>query len=232
MTRRRAKHRSRPRAAEPRGAAQPPTPRAPWTRRMWPWAVVVMGVLVASVLWMRGRGGSGRGADAAALADSAAAAHDRRDWLGAMHWGTLLVARSPRDAAALCDLALAIHNVALARTAAPGGAKPPLRNSLERTRYDRLAIALMDSSRACARRLDDWARAERYLGNFYEILGLPLEALERYETILERAPSDSVALARRYWVATHLMDPRATDFPVFESHTDPLPHRARRSRGR
>jgi tetratricopeptide (TPR) repeat protein len=211
-------------------------------RVAWLVAALLTGLIAAAGgLWMRShsRRPPGPAADrlaagltASALAESVDAAHARRDWLSAIRWGRSLVDRAPRSSDALCDLALAVHNVSLVSTPAEGGPKPPLRNSLQRIRYDDLAIALMDSSLACAIDLGDWTRAERYLGNFYEILGLPLEALERYEAILARAPRDSVALARRYWVATHLMDPRATDFPRFESRADPLPHRVRRSSGR
>jgi len=194
--------------------------------------LVLVAIIAGGMYWMRSHPRRmpdpitdrlAAGLSTAALAESVDAAHARHDWLSAVRWGRPLVDRMPRNADALCDLALAIHNVSLVGT---------LRNSLQRMRYDNLAIALMDSSRVCASNLADWIRAERYLGNFYEILGLPLEALERYEAILARAPRDSVGLARRYWVAAHLMDPRSTDFPRFKSGDDPLPDRVRHSHGR
>lgn len=152
--------------------------------------------------------------------------------MSVIRWGVPLVDRSPRFSGALCDLALAIHNVSLDRPAASGRARSPLRTSLQRIRHERLAITLMDSVAACAKSLDDWTRAKRYVGNFYEILGLPLEALDCYEAILARAPRDSVALARRYWVASHLIDPGATDYPSFDARVDPFPNRVRPSEGR
>ncbi len=200
------------------------------------WLAALVALIVAVGAWglqprlrrMRADTADRLGPSVSALAESVDAAHARRDWVSAVRWGMPLVRRKPRNADALCDLALAIHNVSLDATAIEGGAKPPLRNSLERIRYDNLAIAVMDSSRACASNLRDWIRAERFVGNFYETLGLPLEALARYEAVLARAPGDSAALARRYWVGTHLMDPGATDFPRFESRADPLPNRVRR----
>jgi hypothetical protein len=200
-------------------------------------AVLAILAIVAAAVWMWPEPVSRPGADrdaavltTSALADSVTAAQARRDWRSVVRWGTALVEREPRRSDALCDLALAVHNVSVATPR--GGDRPPLRNSLERIRYESRAIALMDSSRRCANDLGERIRAERHLGGFDEILGLPLEALARYEGILERAPYDSTALARRYWIGTHLMDPHATDYPVFEAQADPLPHRVRRPRGR
>jgi tetratricopeptide (TPR) repeat protein len=210
------------------------------TRRV---AGIVFTLAAAIALWIWARDGAAPPASpadplaarmsTAALAESVDAAHARHDWSGAMRWGESLVARRPRDPDALIDLGLAVHNFSLARPDAAPGARPPLRTSLRRAGHDSRALALMSAAEACARKPEDWARARRFEGNFYEILGLPLEALDCYETILARAPRDSVALARRYWVATHLLDPGATDFPpAFDPRVDPLPNRVRRAPAR
>lgn len=214
-------------------------------RRWWgAWrvaALLLVAFVAAGLLWLRSRPERApasavdriaAASSASALADSVDAAHARHDWMSAIRWGVPLVERSPRNSGALCDLALAVHNASLDQSAAGGRVRSPLRTSLQRIQHDRLAIALMDSASACAKSLEDWTRAKHYLGNFYEILGLPLEALDCYEAILTRAPRDSVTLARRYWVASHLIDPGATDFPSFDPRVDPFPNRVRRSEGR
>jgi hypothetical protein len=89
-------------------------------------------------------------------------------------------------------------------------ASAPLRTSCARVRAFDYTLTLLDSASA-ARDRDDLALIHLRLGQLYEMMGLPIDALTLYADGLRRVPGDSVIELRSAWVMDHLKDPVTDD---------------------
>jgi tetratricopeptide (TPR) repeat protein len=191
-------------------------------------ALAVVGVFVwrSSGGWHRTRG-IGRllaGRSPYALADSLAAATERRDYDTALAWARELAAVDPRNSIAIRKLAVALHNQATMVDSGGGRERPPCRTSLDRMRREHFALACLDSALTLASGdRDNWRRAAAWKAKLYEYLGLPLEALEAYQAVGSVAPGDSEAVERAAAVELLLLNPLAGEPPETRGAKAPDP---------
>ena len=187
-------------------------------RRLPARAIVVALVLVAvaAAAWLALRLRSPRptrdGHDAltpAAMAESTRAAYAVKDWAAALHWARHLAGTDPSNPSLGLGLGLAWHNLAWGG-AGYGRERTATRTSLDRVEMERRALALMDTATAHARDETEWVRSSMWLGQTYENVGLPLDALAIYARVRERQPRYGPVESRMTWVLNSLRDPLGT----------------------
>jgi len=177
----------------------------------WPlWLVVVL-VVAAVGWWATVRWKAARPATASlfpsAMADSAIIAYRAQDWRATLYWTRLRAAVPPADPAWILHLAIVSHDYSFAWTRS-GRLRPLTRTSLERIELESQALAMADSAIAGAAPEKRWAEGALARGQIYEVLGLPLEALEAYTTLHKRLPDHPGAQVRIAFVEPSLRDPR------------------------
>jgi hypothetical protein len=138
-----------------------------------------------------------------ALRDSAGAA---LDWERSARWLERLVAIKPRNSVYLRELGIAWHNLAWGGVPY-GRQRPASRTSLDRVTTDLRALAALDSAAANAANTEDWTLSRQRSGQTYETLGLPLDALQIYADVRQRAPGYGPVFDRVRWVLSVLHDP-------------------------
>jgi hypothetical protein len=146
----------------------------------------------------------------AALGESIDVAERTRDWTLAIASAAELSRREPHNPKYLLLLAQECSNLAMGGDAF-GRQRAPLRTSCARVRAFDYTLTLLDSASALARDRDDLARIHLRLGQLYEMMGLPIDALTLYADGLRRVPGDSAIELRSAWVMDHLKDPVTDD---------------------
>jgi hypothetical protein len=141
-----------------------------------------------------------------AIRDSAGAALAALDWERAARWLEPLVAIEPRNSVYLRELGIAWHNLAWGGVPY-GRERPASRTSLDRLAADLRALAALDSAAANAANAEDWVLSRERSGQTYETLGLPLDALQIYAEVRQRAPGYGPVFDRVRWVLSVLHDP-------------------------
>jgi hypothetical protein len=129
----------------------------------------------------------------------------RKDWTEAYDWASRLSRLEPHNASLILAEGTALHNVAWGLKRADQRFRT--RTSLDRIAIDLQAMALMDSAARLADTPEMWARARGWQGQFYEVLGLPIEALDQYYQVGQRVPGDTKAIGRGRYVLDLLRDP-------------------------
>ncbi len=187
-------------------------PSSRWRRRLL--GLVVVGLMTTLLVFvMRGRTpapdgpGSVAGFGEAAVLDSLQRADARRDWEAALLWAERLGRLRPRDPAVLLARARAWSNYAVDQRPRRAHVQPALRTSLDRMASMQRAVALMDSAARIAGRGPQWLDAGEHLGELYETVALPGDALIVYETIKQRMPDEYAPAMRAYWLRALFYDP-------------------------
>ena len=178
--------------------------------------MIVALAIVAAVIGLRGRRpwtgpGAPGGVSDHDMLDSLRRADARRDWVSAVHWAELLGERRPREHTVLIARGTMWSNYAVDQRPGRVRPRPALRTSLERAACMRRAVALLDSSARAARTGAQWLDSENRLGNVYEILGLPGDALLTYEHMKQRLPGEMRPAMRAYWLRALFYDPVEPD---------------------
>lgn len=189
-----------------------PAPPARRARRRWPWAVALVLAAGVGVLLMRGRGHGPGSADRATselgsreMLERERQAIERKDWAEAYDWAARLARREPHNASLVLAEGTALHNVAWG--VKRSDQRYTARTSLDRLTLDLQAMALMDSSARMADTPEVWSRARAWQGQLYEVLGLPIDALDIYYEVGQRVPADSKAMSRGRYVLGLLREP-------------------------
>ena len=171
-------------------------------------AVIVLAALVYRLALRRPAHGSAPHESLSPLAikDSAGAALDAKDWEGSARWIGLLAEIEPRNSVYLRELGIAWHNLAWGGVPY-GRQRSATRTSLDRLAADLRALAALDSAAANAANTEDWTLSRQRSGQTYETLGLPLDALQIYADVRQRAPGYGPVLNRVNWVVSLLRDP-------------------------
>jgi tetratricopeptide (TPR) repeat protein len=146
----------------------------------------------------------------AVLVDSLIAAERVRRWQQAFSIASELGRREPRNPRYLLMLGQSWNNLAW------GGVtfereRAPLRTSVARMRAFGHALALLDSASALTQDPRDYAQIRLKLGEIYETMGMPIDALVVYYDALQRVPRDSLLSLRTAWVLSELNDPLLTN---------------------
>ena len=184
-------------------------------RRLWPILgvlAVLMAIVVATWIWRASLRQPLRASvpreviSPFALKDSAGAALDAQDWEGAARWIGRLAEIEPRNSVYLRELGIAWHNLAWGGVPY-GRQRSATRTSLDRVAADLRALAALDSAAANAANTEDWVLSRERSGQTYETLGLPLDALQIYAEVRQRAPGYAPVLDRVNWVVSLLRDP-------------------------
>jgi hypothetical protein len=144
----------------------------------------------------------------AALLDSLRVAQDARDWARSARWCQRVVAIEPTNPRYLLGLALTEHNLMWVGGADSTG-RAAVRTSLDRVRMERYVLALLDSAAANAGSEERRVYIQRWAGQVYENLSLPLDALQIYTEIRMRSPGFQPSLRRAEGQLKILRDPHA-----------------------
>ena len=147
--------------------------------------------------------------------DSLMAADRRRDRASTLLWIERLGRLRPRDHEVLLARGTAWSDYAVEQRPRRVAARPALRTSLQRTECLRRAVGLMDSSARLAAKPSGWLAARDRLGQLYENLGLPGDALIVYEGIKQRMPDELGPAWRAYWLRALFYDPVSPDTSAY-----------------
>lgn len=153
--------------------------------------------------------------DERVILDSLKAADLRRDWVSTLFWVERLGRLRPHDHGVLLARGTAWSNYAVDQRPSRVLARPALRTSLERIACLRRAIGLMDSSSQVANERTRWLDSGQRLGELYENLGLPGDALLAYETMKQREPDELLPAMRAYWLRARFYDPVNPDTSAY-----------------
>lgn len=129
-----------------------------------------------------------------------------RDWERALQWAHACNVSQPRAAGLLLNESLAWHNYAQGGSRRWAG-RSASRTSLDRMELERMSAVLNDSAAAVARDDAEWANIRRWRGEQYEVLGLPLDAMQAYDEAMQRVPGFKPARDRMAWLQRMLVDP-------------------------
>jgi tetratricopeptide (TPR) repeat protein len=166
-----------------------------------------------AVLWWhfapkpRAAGGPAtHGLETEQMLDSLQACVGAREWDRALEWARAINLSRPGTASLLLDEGLAWHNYAQGGSHRWPG-RSASRTSLDRIELEERAAAMFDSASAVARTDVEWANIQRWRGLQYEVLGLPLDAIQAYGEALRRVPDYKPARDRLVWMQRLLVRP-------------------------
>jgi hypothetical protein len=212
----RSRQQDRPNRAAP---ARPPRPGAGSTRATGALTrsrAALLAALVAvafALLWWRiaprphaAEEIATRGLATEQMLDSLRACVGAKDWDRALLWARAANRSRPGTASLILNEGLQSHNYAQSGSGRWPG-RSAARTSLDRMELEKRAAAMFDSAAAVARTDDEWANIQRWRGEQYEVLGLPLDALRAYDDALDRAPDFKPARARAEWLQRMFVRP-------------------------
>jgi hypothetical protein len=133
------------------------------------------------------------------MLDSLRVSVGAKDWDRALLWARAASRLRPGTASLILNEGLQSHNYAQAGSGRWPG-RSAARTSLDRMELEKRAAAMFDSAGAVARTDVEWANIQRWRGEQYEVLGLPLDAMRAYEDALDRVPDYKPARDRLAWL--------------------------------
>lgn len=140
------------------------------------------------------------------MLDSVRTHFEAHQWDAALAWAHASNVSEPGNARLLLNEALAWHNYAQDATQRWPG-RSATRTSLDRIELEKHAFALLDSAEAVAGSDEEWANVRRWRGTQYEVLGLPLDAVQAYEEALARFPGHRGTIERFGWLQRVIVRP-------------------------
>lgn len=146
------------------------------------------------------------GLSTANMLDSVRTHFTAHQWDAALAWAHASNVAEPGNARLLLNEALAWHNYAQDATQRWPG-RSATRTSLDRIELEKHAFALLDSAEAVAGSDEEWANVRRWRGTQYEVLGLPLDAVQAYEDALARSPGHRATIERFGWLQRMIVRP-------------------------
>ncbi|HTR96753.1 MAG TPA: hypothetical protein VMH61_02530 [Candidatus Acidoferrales bacterium] len=138
------------------------------------------------------------------------AASRRGDWEGALALQRRITAAMPGNPDELRQLALAVGNCCNATRDTAGGPRYLLRNSLVRVRWQREALAMLDSSAALTDDVSERERAGFWKARVLTSSGFPLDGLVEFARMLNVAPADSTVRVSIVSLKARLMSTQAS----------------------
>jgi hypothetical protein len=177
------------------------------------WALAAGVVVAAGMVWFVARRADHRPPEFSVtqMAESLTDAADRHDTERVMLWATRVANVMPRNSAAIRVLGVAWHNYGTYTRIHFERPRPALRTSLDRIENEIRVLACMDSAARLAQNSEEWVLARGWVGNEYEYLGLPIDALAVYENPAEQRISFAPAQQRAVWLRVRLSDPLVSD---------------------